>query len=72
VLATPGGSRHHPAELALQAVDDSRQVTCVDEFVICLAIKNSDRLLEGLHLDRHADILQTFVRQIQRCTVSLP
>src|SRR5947207_9703394 len=71
MLIAPGGSGNDPTELALQAVDDSGEATGVDELVIGLGFERSHRLLQLVHLEQHGDILQTFVREIQHCSVNL-
>jgi len=68
---TPGGRGSHPTELGLQAIDDRAQTTQIDEIVLRLTVESGDRIFKGLQLERHADILQTFVRKHQRCTVNL-
>src|SRR5205814_1826663 len=71
VLTTLGGRRSDATLFALKAIDDRTQAAQIDEIVICLAVEGCDRILECLHLERHSDILQTFVREVQPCSVHL-
>src|SRR6266550_7714385 len=71
MIASLPGRRDHAAELALQTVDGSAQPSRIDEIVIGLAIEVGNRTLECSEFSRHAQIIRTFVWNVQSRPVNL-